>query len=310
MRDTLKLFVFWVVMLIPVSMFAQDKGNLRGTIKDNTGGTLPGASVSIKGSTLGTASNMDGEYVLQGIPVGEVNIEVNYLGYKQISETITITAGKTVSRDFIMQENSYELGDIVISAAVSGQQRALNQQKVADNLMQVISADEIGKFPDPNVSDALKRLSGITTDGKEVQLRGTPASFTNINMNGEQIMSSQESGKRNEALDVIPSDLLASMEVQKTLLPSNDGDAIAGVINMRTGTARSLKPKFSVDLGSGYSDIREKVNYNAKAGYSQRFFPTSKNSNGVLGIAANYSFLKFLTRKTFVSPNRNFSFFL
>ena len=106
MRDTLKLFVFWVVMLIPVSMFAQDKGNLRGTIKDNTGGTLPGASVSIKGSTLGTASNMDGEYVLQGIPVGEVNIEVNYLGYKQISETITITAGKTVSRDFIMQENS------------------------------------------------------------------------------------------------------------------------------------------------------------------------------------------------------------
>ena len=180
MRDTLKLFVFWVVMLIPVSMFAQDKGNLRGTIKDNTGGTLPGASVSIKGSTLGTASNMDGEYVLQGIPVGEVNIEVNYLGYKQISETITITAGKTVSRDFIMQENSYELGDIVISAAVSGQQRALNQQKVADNLMQVISADEIGKFPDPNVSDALKRLSGITTDGKEVQLRGTPVSLISI----------------------------------------------------------------------------------------------------------------------------------
>ena len=150
---------------------------------------------------------MDGEYVLQGIPVGEVNIEVNYLGYKQISETITITAGKTISKDFVMQENSYEMGDVVISAAVSGQQRALNQQKVADNLMQVISADQMGKFPDPNVSDALKRLSGITTDGKEVQLRGTPASFTNINMNGEQIMSSQESGKRNEALDVMVSDI-------------------------------------------------------------------------------------------------------
>lgn len=292
MRDTFKIFALLVAMLIPVSMYAQDKGNLRGTIKDNLGGTLPGASVSIKGSTLGTASNMDGEYVLQGVPVGQVNIEVNYLGYKQISETITITPGKTVSKDFVMQENSYELGDVVISAAVSGQQRALNQQKVADNLMQVISADQMGKFPDPNVSDALKRLSGITTDGKEVQLRGTPASFTNINMNGEQIMSSQESGKRNEALDVIPSDLLASMEVQKTLLPSNDGDAIAGVINMRTGTARSLKPKFSVDLGSGYTDLREKVNYNAKVGYSQRFFPTRRNSNGALGVAANYSFLR------------------
>lgn len=292
MKDTLKLFVYLVIMLIPTSIFAQEKGNLRGTIKDSTGGTLPGASVSIKGSTLGTASNMDGEYVLQGIPEGKVDIEVNYLGYKKIIETITIIAGKTVSKDFVMLENSYDLGDVVISAVVGGQQRALNQQKAADNLMQVISADEIGKFPDPNVSDALKRLSGITTDGKEVQLRGTPASFTNINMNGEQIMSSQEAGKRNESLDVIPSDLLASMEVQKTLLPSNDGDAIAGVINMRTGTARSLKPKFSIDLGSGYSGLREKVNYNAKVGYSQRFFPTGKNSNGVLGIAANYSFLR------------------
>ena len=113
MKNTLKLFAFLAAMLIPVSMFAQDKGNLRGTIKDNAGSTLPGASVSIKGSTLGAASNMDGEYVLQGIPVGEVNIEVNYLGYKQISETITITAGKTISKDFVMQENSYELGDVV-----------------------------------------------------------------------------------------------------------------------------------------------------------------------------------------------------
>ncbi|OJV83325.1 MAG: TonB-dependent receptor [Bacteroidia bacterium 44-10] len=292
MRVTLKLIAFLITALISVSMFAQNKGNLRGTIKDNTGSTLPGASVSIQGSTLGTASNMDGEYVLQGIPDGQVNIEVNYLGYKRISETITITAGRTVVKDFIMEENSYELGDLVISAVVSGQQRALNQQKVADNVMQVISADQIGKFPDPNVSDALKRLSGITTDGTDVQLRGTPASFTNINVNGEQIMSSQESGKRNESLDVIPSDLLTSMEVQKTLLPSNDGDAIAGVINMRTGTARTLKSKFSIDLGSGYTDLRGKVNYNAKAGYSQRFFPTSKNSNGVLGIAMNYSFLR------------------
>ena len=104
-----------------------------------------------------------------------------------------------------------------------------------------------------DVSDALRRLSGVTSDGKEVQLRGTPANFTNININGEQIMSSQEGGKRNESMDVIPADILSSMEVQKTLLPSNDGDAIAGVINMRTGTARSLTPKFSIDLGTGYT---------------------------------------------------------
>ena len=292
MRDTIKLIAILMAVLVSGSTFAQSRGNLRGTIKDNTGSTLPGASISVKGSTLGTATNMDGEYVLQGIPEGDIEVEVNYLGYKGVTATLTIVGGVTLTKNFVMEENAYVLGDVVVSAVVGGQQRALNQQKVADNLMQVISADQMGKFPDPNVSDALKRLSGITTDGREVQLRGTPASFTNINMNGEQIMSSQESGKRNEALDVIPSDLLASMEVQKTLLPSNDGDAIAGVINMRTGTARSLKPKFSVDLGSGYMDLREKINYNAKAGYAQRFLPTRRNSNGAWGVAVNYSFLR------------------
>ena len=83
-----------------------------------------------------------------------------------------------------MKQSAIALGDVVISAAVDGQQRALNQQKVADNMMQVLSADQMGRFPDLDVSDALRRLSGVTSDGKEVQLRGTPANFTNINING------------------------------------------------------------------------------------------------------------------------------
>lgn len=292
MKNTMFLLVFLLGMLVSMPALAQNKGNLRGTITDKEGNSLPGASVSMKGSTLGAASDMNGEYVLQGIPAGPVEFEVNYLGFKRISEVITIEAGKTVAKNFVMEENSVQLGSVVVSAVVGGQQRALNQQKMSDNMMQVISADQMGKFPDPNVADALKRLSGITTDGKEVQLRGTPASFTNININGEQIMSSQEGGKRNESLDVIPTDLLASMEVQKTLLPSNDGDAIAGVINMRTGTARTLSPKFSVDLGSGYASLREKVNFNAKAGYAQRFAPSDNNPNGVLGVSANFSYLR------------------
>ena len=286
------VFLSIAMMFISTSSYAQGKGNLRGIVTDKAGDILPGASVAVKGTTLGVATDMNGSYVLQGVSTGDIDIEVNYLGYEPIVKKITVEAGKTVIADFILNEASFTITGVVVSAVVGGQQRALNQQKVADNMMQVVSADQMGKFPDPNVADALKRLSGVTTDGKEVQLRGTPASFTNINVNGEQIMGSQESGKRNEALDVIPSDLLASMEVQKTLLPSNDGDAISGVINMRTGTARSLNPKFSIDLGSGYSWLREKANYNAKISYAQRFFPTNKNQNGVLGITANYSFLR------------------
>ncbi len=285
------LCLLTIIIWAPSLSYAQGKGNLRGFVKDNNGDILPGAAVVVKGTTIGSASDLNGAYVLQGVPTGQTEIEVNYLGFTPVSMKIMIEENKTVLHDFVLNESSVALSDVVISAVVGGQQRALNQQKMADNMMQIVSADQIGRFPDPNVADALKRLSGVTTDGKEVQLRGTPANFTNINVNGEQVMSSQEEGKRNESLDVIPSDILSSLEVQKTLLPSNDGDAIAGVINMRTATARTLDPKFTVDLGSGYSSLREKYNYNAKAGYSQRFFKTVKNQNGVFGIMANYSYL-------------------
>ncbi len=285
------LLLFAAVIALSSSSYAQGKGNLRGIVKDTAGVVLPGASVTVKGSTLGTATNLNGSYSLQGAPAGEVEIVVNYLGFATLTRKVTIVAEKTITADFTLKESSVTMKSVVISAVVGGQQRALNQQKMADNMMQVVSADQIGRFPDPNVADALKRLSGVTTNGKDVQLRGTPANFTNINVNGEQVMSSQEEGKRNESLDVIPSDILASLEVQKTLLPSNDGDAIAGVVNMRTATARSLSPKLSLDLGSGYNWLREKTIYNIRAGFSQRYFPTDKNPKGVFGVAANYSYL-------------------
>lgn len=292
MKNIFRLLLWVTVVTIPViSGYAQGKGNLSGVVKDDMGETLPGAAIIVKGTTQGTATDLNGAYTLSGIPVGTCEIECNYLGYEPVTKMINITANGTATANFVLKQSAIALGDVVISAAVDGQQRALNQQKVADNMMQVLSADQMGRFPDLDVSDALRRLSGVTSDGKEVQLRGTPANFTNININGEQIMSSQEGGKRNESMDVIPADILSSMEVQKTLLPSNDGDAIAGVINMRTGTARSLTPKFSIDLGTGYTFLREKADYNVKASYAQRFFKTQKNDNGVLGIRANYSYL-------------------
>lgn len=293
MKNIIKnLLLLTGMILISLSAYAQGKGNLRGAITDEAGESLPGAAVLVKGTTIVVASDMNGAYLLQGVPAGEVVIEVRYLGFTTMNETVVIKENETNLKDFVLKESSTMMGEVVVSAIVGGQQRALNQQKMADNIKQVISADQMGRFPDPNVSDALKRLSGVTTDGQNVQLRGTPASFTNININGEQIMGSQESGQRNEAMDVMPSDILASLEVQKTLLPSNDGDAIAGVINMRTATARTLKPSFTIDLGGGYHALTEKPIYNVKGGYSQRFFPSAKNNDGVFGIVANYSFLR------------------
>ena len=286
-----KLLLLAVLLTATATAWAQSRGNLTGRVTDESGSPLPGATVLIKGTTLGTATELDGYYTLRGITPGDsVTVTVDYLGYSPVSRKVKIEAGKTATVNFVMKQLTTKIEGVVVSAVVDGQQRALNQQRSADNMMQVLSADAMGRFPDLNVADALRRLSGVTSDGSEVQMRGTPANFTNININGEQMMGSAEGGRRNEGLEVIPSDVLASMEVQKTLLPSNDGDAIAGVINMRTATARSTVASFKVDLGTGYNFLRDKMSWNGKAAYSQRFFANNKNPNGRFGIAANYSY--------------------
>ena len=292
MKHTAKNLLLLVVLLTATATaWAQSRGNLTGRVTDESGAPLPGATVLIKGTTLGTATELDGYYTLRGITPGDsVTVTVDYLGYTPVSRKVKIEAGKTATVNFTMKQLSTKIEGVVVSAVVDGQQRALNQQRAADNMMQVLSADQMGRFPDLNVTDALRRLSGVTSDGEQVQMRGTPGNFTNININGEQLMGSYEGGRRNPNLDVIPSDVLASMEVQKTLLPSNDGDAIAGVINLRTSTARSLSPSFKVDLGTGYNFLREKMAWNGKFNYSQRFFANNKNPNGRFGISANYSY--------------------
>lgn len=284
-----------VMLFSTIYGYSQGRGNMAGKVTDETGGTLPGAAVIVKGTTLGTSTDINGQYQLRGIEAREVLITVEYIGYSSVTMKVNIESGKTVNQDFVMAESASAIESVVVSGVVNGQQRALNQQRSADNMMQIMSADQMGRFPDLNVAEALQRLSGVTIsrsrgEGAEAQLRGTPASFVNINVNNEQVMGASTMGQRNTSLDVIPSDILSSMEVQKTLLPSNDGDAIAGIINLRTGTARSLKFKGSIDLSTGYNYLRGTMPQNYKAGFSKRFAANNRNPEGRFGIAANASY--------------------
>ncbi len=291
MKNYIKHFSVLVLILMSAGATSgQNRGNIRGAVTDESGSFLPGAAVVIKSTNLGTATDISGQFLLQGVKSGEVEVLVNYLGYSSVSKKITIDIGKTAELNFMLKEQNTNINEVVVSGIIDGQQRALNQQRSTNQLMQVLSMEQIGRFPDLNVADALRRLSGVTSDGSQVQLRGTPANFTNITVNGEQVMSAQEYSRRNESLNIIPSDIISSIEVQKTLLPSNDGDAIAGSINMRTGIALSLKGKGMFDLGSSFSSLRDKFGATAKIGYQKRFSPSTKNPNGVFGIAANYSY--------------------
>lgn len=296
---TLVILLAGLLCLSGSYSFAQhSNGNIKGQITGVNGEILPGASIYIKGTNLGAVTDIAGNYEMLGVPSGNQTVTVGYMGFQSQVLTVTVNAGQTVFLNAKLKTSDQTLNEVTVTAILEGQRKALNQQRNSDNIKQVISADVMGRYPDLNVAESLQRLPGVTIgrnssgEGSTVQMRGTPGNFTNINVNGEQIMGTQEDGSRNAQLDVIPINVLSSMEVVKTLTPDQDGDAIAGAVNMKTPTATSLNSRFALDLGGGYNNLRSNLNGIGNASWGKRFFANEKSPNGKLGVIATGSFYR------------------
>lgn len=261
---------------------------LKGTVTDAVNGEpLSGANAYIKGTSTGTAADQQGLYSFT-LPEGEHTLVYTFIGYDNEEKVIQLKAGQTVVLDVTMLSQYQQLSSVTITGNLQGQAKALNQQKSADNIKNVVASDQIGRFPDPNAAEALQRVSGVNIErdqgeGRYVFVRGLAPQFTNMNVNGEQIPS-PEADVRYVALDAIPADQLASMEVTKSLTPDMDGDAIGGSVNLITRTAETEKAQVKGTLVGGYNNLRGEPNGQGSISYGQRF------SDKKLGVLLNASY--------------------
>jgi outer membrane receptor for Fe3+-dicitrate len=251
------------------------RGIIKGRITDQKSKEpLTGATVAVTGTNNAAATNLSGEYQFY-VNSGTVNLTVRYLGYKDTTLSVSLNSNELKVVNIAMSGRQRNLDNVVITGYTQGQAKALNQQKNADNIKNIIAADQIGRFPDPNAAEALQRVPGVNIErdqgeGRYVSVRGLAPQFTNTSINGEQIPS-PEADVRFVALDAIPSDQLASIEVSKALTPDMDGDAIGGSINLITRTAQSRKADVSGSFGGGYNNLMGKPNLQGQLQYGQRF---------------------------------------
>lgn len=259
---------------------------LKGRILDNEHNPLPGAVVILDGKAHSAVADADGFYSFSNLESGTHRLNISYLGFVPVSQAIVL-ADTDVTQDIIMSDSSKELNEVVVTGVFSGQQRAINAQKSNINVTNIVSADQIGKFPDSNIGDALKRISGINVqydqgEARFGQVRGTPADFSSVTINGSRIPSA-EGDIRNVQLDLIPSDMIQTIEVNKTLMPDQDGDAIGGSINLVTkNSPRRLT--LNAVAGTGYNWISRKAQMNFGLTIGNRFF------NDRLGIMVSASY--------------------
>jgi TonB-dependent receptor len=291
MRKIILLLSFFLIFI-----FTQGHAQslLKLSITDEQRLSLPGATILID-NTPTTVSNEWGIAYVYNISKGVHSLKIVYMGYQNYEKNISIEADTELTLQ--LQPGVETLhGILVLGDRLKGQAKALNEQKNEGNISNIISSDQIGRFPDANLGDAIKRVPGIAMqndqgEARNIIIRGLSPDFVNVSLNGVRIPSAEGDNRRVQ-MDLIPADMVQLVEVNKTLLPEMDGDAIGGLLNLVTRTAPK-KFRFSATASGGYNVIREKGYANIASVIGGRIW---KNK---LGIVANMT----MTRNVYGSDD-------
>ncbi|OIJ44382.1 TonB-dependent receptor family protein [Massilia timonae] len=178
------------------------------------------------------------------------------------------------------------------SVVVTGQRaslaRAIAAQEQADNIVSVVSSDDIGHLPDKNAAEALARVPGLSVqrdqgEGRYVVVRGLDADYNSVTINGA-LVPSPEATRRAVALDVLPAGLVRSLEVTKSATPDQDANSLGGTVEVKTLSAFDLPGKLlSVGVAASHDTNTDQNSPSANLLWAQRFM------DGKLGIAAGLS---------------------
>lgn len=277
-------FALLFSLLCSLAIHAQT-GVLNGRIVDESNLPLPGATVDIEG-IQGTSSDANGYYSIPNIPAGTYTMVISFIGYEIQERNVSIAGGTTTNQD-IQLSPGLTLQEIVVTSQLRGQARALNNQLANDNITNIIASDQIGRFPDANIGDAMKRIPGINVqydqgEARFGNIRGTAPQLNAITINGERIPSA-EAEIRSIQLDLIPSDMIQTVEVNKAVTPDMDADAIGGSVNLVTRAA-PYEQRISGTLGTGYNILAEKPTFNGSLIFGDRYIG---NKLGVI-LSASY----------------------
>ncbi|MBU3018031.1 TonB-dependent receptor [Paraglaciecola agarilytica] len=275
--------------LLSLSAVAQEAGKLQGLLTDSSQTSyFSGAQIAVKELGLSTVSRRDGSFRFTNLPEGQYTLEITYLGADTLEAPIDIKSGETLAKDFVLVGKRADLENIIVYGQRAGQASALNQQRSADSIKSIVSSDAIGQFPDQNAAEALQRLPGLSIErdqgeGRYVGIRGIDPNLNNVTINGLNVPS-PDGGARSVALDVIPSELIQTLEVSKSVTPDMDGDAIGGSVEVKSLSAFDKKgTSASVTAQVSHNDLRDEVSPKLSGSVTNVF-------NDTFGMAAALSY--------------------
>jgi len=267
--------ILFFIVFIPLIAFGQ--ATLKGTVTDGaTNDPLIGVNVTIQGTSLGTATDIDGWFVIFGIPERALDVKISCVGYEPLIRKIDFSKAKETSRKFQLKSAVIEGEEVVVTGQARGQQAAINQQLAASTMVNVVSTEKIQELPDANAAEAIGRLSGVALqrsggEATQIVLRGMSGGFSSVTIDGVKIPAT-EADSRGVDMSMMSQGSLAGIELYKALTPDKDADAIAGSVNLVTPNAPKERV-LQVNAKGAYEDLNNAYGqYDLSAKYGERFF--------------------------------------
>lgn len=236
-------------------------GAVQGTVSNAVSGSPLGrAKVAIRGTAQETLTDDDGRFYLRGAPAKDIELEVSYLGFGSQTSRVTVPPGGQVAQDFQLSRQGtdrrgaegqtivLEQFQVVAEQTMSGQAVAMNEQRHAANIKNVVSFDELGDRGQENIGDYVRFLPGVTilddgTNPGRIALGGFPAEMSNIQIDGMDVPATGigATSSRTAALQDVPILNIERVEVSKVPTPDLPAAGLGGSMNLIAKTGVGLK---------------------------------------------------------------------
>lgn len=259
---TLLLFVS-----VPALVLAQQTGTISGRITEaGTDEPLIGVNLRIVGSSLGAATNIDGEYSINKVRAGEYNVEITYVGFERVLLTgIRVVAGETTTLDYKLREQVLSADEEVV---VVGEAPIFDVEKSTTSSK--ISRSEIEAAPIQKVEDAVALQSGVVKDPTGLYIKGGRAYETGYVVDG--VSAQDPLAGTGFGLDM-GSNAFSSVEVITGGVGAEYGDVTSGVVNVQTRDG-------SENYEGSFSHKRDNAGSNVMSNESNYFMDTYEFSLG------------------------------
>ncbi|MDI3526127.1 MAG: hypothetical protein PWR03_310 [Tenuifilum sp.] len=277
------LILLMAILSVPVFLAAQDKGLVKGRVFDSkTNEPIPFATVVVFGTTIGTTSDFDGNFVIAGLEPGWVELQVSFIGHKPyVTPAVMVTRSKNVFLEIPLEEVALDIEGVVVTAS------AFRRSEEAPLSLRRIGIAEIERNPGGNrdISRVIQSLPGVAPSlayRNDVIVRGGGPNENRFYLDGVEIPNLNHfatQGASGGPVGIINVDFVREVNFYSGAFPSSAGNALSSILDFRLidGNSERLKVKAAV----GASDLALTLDG-----------PLSKNTTMIF--SARRSYLQFL----------------